>query len=65
VKNTLLHITDSAKLERIAYAERGQTAVTNLFRELTGQLVNRHRPDRRTAGRQRQTRPGRAQPPAP
>ena len=41
VKNTLLHIADPAKLEAIAYATRGQTAVTNLFRELTGQLVNR------------------------
>jgi hypothetical protein len=41
VKNTLLHIDDPKKLEAIAYAERGQTAVTNLFRELTGELVNR------------------------
>jgi hypothetical protein len=41
VKNTLLHVTDPAKLELIAYARRGQTAVTNLFRELTGELVNR------------------------
>jgi hypothetical protein len=41
VKNTLLHVEDPAKLELIAYAPRGQTAVTNLFRELTGQLVNR------------------------
>ncbi|MFF4940868.1 NaeI family type II restriction endonuclease [Micromonospora sp. NPDC000729] len=41
VKNTLLHITDPRKLELIAYATRGQTAVTNLFRELTGELINR------------------------
>ncbi|KUL31448.1 NaeI family type II restriction endonuclease [Actinoplanes awajinensis] len=41
VKNTLLHINDPGKLELIAYAAKGQTAVTNLFRELTGELVNR------------------------
>jgi hypothetical protein len=41
VKNTLLHVADPRKLELIAYATGGQTAVTNLFRELTGQLVNR------------------------
>lgn len=41
VKNTLLHIQDPRKLELIAYARRGQTAVTNLFRELQGELVNR------------------------
>ncbi len=41
VKNTLLHIKDPRKLEAIAYAARGQTAVTNLFRELQGELVNR------------------------
>ncbi|MFG1606012.1 NaeI family type II restriction endonuclease [Actinoplanes sp. NPDC049265] len=41
VKNTLLHVKDPAKLELIAYAAKGQTAVTNLFHELTGQLVNR------------------------
>jgi hypothetical protein len=41
VKNTLLHIKDPEKLELIAYATKGQTAVTNLFRELTGELVNR------------------------
>ncbi|WP_430792070.1 NaeI family type II restriction endonuclease [Actinoplanes sp. G11-F43] len=41
VKNTLLHITDPRKLELIAYATRGQTAVDNLFRELPGELVNR------------------------
>lgn len=41
VKNTLLHVEDPAKLEAIAYATGGQTAVDNLFRELTGQLVNR------------------------
>lgn len=41
VKNTLLHISDPRKLDLIAYAARGQTAVTNLFRELTGELVNR------------------------
>lgn len=41
VENTLLRVADPAKLELIAYAARGQTAVTNLFRELTGQLVNR------------------------
>jgi hypothetical protein len=41
VKNTLLHVDDPAKLELIAYAAHGQTAVTNLFRELTGVLVNR------------------------
>jgi hypothetical protein len=41
VKNTLLHIRDPGKLELIAYAAKGQTAVTNLFRELTGELVNR------------------------
>lgn len=41
VKNTLLHIDDPTKLNLIAYARTGQTAVTNLFRELTGQLVNR------------------------
>jgi hypothetical protein len=40
VKNTLLHI-DSTKLELIAYASKGQTAVNNLFRQLTGELVNR------------------------
>ncbi|WP_406048229.1 NaeI family type II restriction endonuclease [Kribbella sp. NBC_00889] len=40
VRNTLLHI-DQAKLERIVYATYGQTAITNLFRELTGVLVNR------------------------
>ncbi|MCZ7424817.1 NaeI family type II restriction endonuclease [Micromonospora sp. WMMA1949] len=41
VKNTLLHITDPRKLELIAYATHGQTAVTNLFREMTGELINR------------------------
>jgi Restriction endonuclease NaeI len=41
VKNTLLHITNPATLELIAYATKGQTAVNSLFRELTGQLVNR------------------------
>ncbi|MEV0901306.1 NaeI family type II restriction endonuclease [Actinoplanes sp. NPDC049802] len=41
VKNTLLHITDTRKLELIAYAKGGQTAVDNLFRELPGELVNR------------------------
>ncbi|MEU7949783.1 NaeI family type II restriction endonuclease [Micromonospora chalcea] len=41
VKNTLLHIKDPRKLDLIAYAPKGQTAVTNLFRELTGELVNR------------------------
>lgn len=41
VKNTLLHVRDPRKLELIAYAAKGQTAVTNLFRELTGELVNR------------------------
>ncbi|PWK35846.1 NaeI family type II restriction endonuclease [Actinoplanes xinjiangensis] len=41
VKNTLLHIGDPRKLELIAYAARGQTAVTHLFRELTGELINR------------------------
>jgi hypothetical protein len=41
VKNTLLHVNDPAKLELIAYATKGQTAVNSLFRELTGQLVNR------------------------
>ncbi|GAA3947567.1 NaeI family type II restriction endonuclease [Actinoplanes auranticolor] len=41
VENTLLHVHDPAKLELIAYAAKGQTAITNLFRELTGQLVNR------------------------
>ncbi|MEU4557472.1 NaeI family type II restriction endonuclease [Actinoplanes sp. NPDC023936] len=41
VKNTLLHISDPKKIELIAYAARGQTAVTNLFRELTGELINR------------------------
>jgi hypothetical protein len=41
VKNTLLHVGDPRKLELIAYATGGQTAVTNLFRELTDELVNR------------------------
>ncbi|MDR6324698.1 NaeI family type II restriction endonuclease [Actinoplanes couchii] len=41
VKNTLLHISDPQKLNRIAYATRGQIAVDNLFRELPGELVNR------------------------
>jgi hypothetical protein len=41
VRNTLLHVSDPAKLEKIAYAAGGQTAVTNLFRELLGELVNR------------------------
>lgn len=41
VKNTLLHIEDPHKLNAIAYATRGQTAVTNMFRELQGELVNR------------------------
>ncbi|RQW84066.1 restriction endonuclease [Micromonospora globispora] len=41
VSNTLLHIKDATKLDLIAYARHGQTAVTNLFRELTGELVNR------------------------
>lgn len=41
VKNTLLHIRDPRKLDLIAYAAKGQTAVTNLFRELTGELINR------------------------
>jgi hypothetical protein len=41
VRNTLVHISDPEKLELIAYATRGQTAVNNLFRELTGVLVNR------------------------
>lgn len=41
VKNTLLHIEDPRKLDLIAYAAGGQTAVTNLFRALTGELVNR------------------------
>ncbi|GGK94356.1 NaeI family type II restriction endonuclease [Mangrovihabitans endophyticus] len=41
VKNTLLHVQDPQKLDLIAYATRGQTAVTNLFRHLTGELVNR------------------------
>lgn len=41
VKNTLLHIGDPRKLDLIAYATRGQTAVTNLFREMQGELVNR------------------------
>jgi hypothetical protein len=41
VQNTLLHIKDPAKLELIAYASRGQTAVTHIFRELQGQLINR------------------------
>ncbi len=41
VKNTLLHIQDPKKLDKIVNAKAGQTAVTNLFRELTGVLVNR------------------------
>lgn len=41
VKNTLLHVADPRKLELIAYASGGQTAVNNLLRELTGQLINR------------------------
>ncbi|WP_198039688.1 NaeI family type II restriction endonuclease [Micromonospora globosa] len=41
VKNTLLHIPNPAKLDSIVYADSGQTAVNNLFRELTGELVNR------------------------
>jgi hypothetical protein len=41
VKNTLLHVGDPRKLDLIAYATGGQTAVTNLFRELTDELVNR------------------------
>jgi hypothetical protein len=41
VENTLLHIEDPEKLELIAYAARGQTAVTRMFRELQGQLINR------------------------
>ena len=36
VKNTLLHIQDPRKLQAIAYAPRGQTAVTNMFREPPG-----------------------------
>jgi hypothetical protein len=41
VKNTLLDIQDEAKLKLIVYAARGQTAVTNMFRELQGVLINR------------------------
>jgi hypothetical protein len=41
VKNTLLHIRDPAKLRRIVYASSGQKAVDILFRELTGELINR------------------------
>jgi hypothetical protein len=41
VQNTLLHIEDARKLDLIAYASTGQSAVTNLFRELLDVLVNR------------------------
>lgn len=41
VKNCLLHIQDADKLASIVYAKRGQAAITNLFRELQGELVNR------------------------
>lgn len=50
VKNTLLHVHDPRKLDLIAYATFGQTAVTNLFRELQGELVNRATVE--TAGQQ-------------
>ncbi len=41
VRNTLLHINDPRKLRLIAYAVQGQTAINNMFRELTGELINR------------------------